>query len=167
MSFPRTERTNAVDLNGAQNKAGCRITHHQSTLDDGLLEPVAIVGLSFKFPQGAVSEDVLWEKLMNRECTSTEFPEDRVNIDAFYNPDHKKLNTVSTWAPYSDPRTQNTEYEHQIRSRRAHFLEEDIRDFDAQFFGFSPLEAASMDPQQRGLLETTYHAIESGMYRFI
>ena len=46
--------------------------------------------------------------------------------------------------------------------RGAHFLEEDIAVFDAPFFSITPAEAASMDPQQRGLLETTYRALENG-----
>jgi acyl transferase domain-containing protein len=50
--------------------------------------------------------------------------------------------------------------EEQLRTRNAHFLKDDIREFDAPFFGMSPAEAGGLDPQQRGLLETTYHAIE-------
>jgi phage portal protein BeeE len=50
----------------------------------------------------------------------------------------------------------------QIRPRNAHFLKDDIRNFDAQFFGIPPAEAAGLDPQQRGLLETTLHAFENG-----
>lgn len=34
--------------------------------------------------------------------------------------------------------------------------------FDAPFFSISPAEAAAMDPQQRGMLETAYHALENG-----
>ena len=50
-----------------------------------------------------------------------------------------------------------------MSARGAHFLEEDIRAFDAPFFGFPPSEAATMDPQHRGLLETTYQALENGL----
>lgn len=44
----------------------------------------------------------------------------------------------------------------------AHFLQGDIAAFDAPFFSINPTEAASMDPQQRGLLETAYRAFENG-----
>lgn len=48
--------------------------------------------------------------------------------------------------------------------RSAHFIKEDTRGFDASFFSMMPEEAASLDPQQRGLLEMTYKALENGIY---
>jgi hypothetical protein len=47
---------------------------------------------------------------------------------------------------------------------KAHFLKEDLAVFDSTFFGLTAAEAAAMDPQQRGLLETTYRALENGMF---
>ena len=44
-------------------------------------------------------------------------------------------------------------------ARRGAFLE-GIREFDAQFFRIPPIEARTMDPRQRLLLETTWHALE-------
>lgn len=66
---------------------------------DSILEPIAIVGIAFKFPQGAESENSLWDKLMKQECTSTEWPKDRLNINGFWNPDPKKMNTVRFSSP--------------------------------------------------------------------
>src|SRR5262245_13392138 len=36
--------------------------------------------------------------------------------------------------------------------------------FDAAFFGFSPMEAKTLDPQHRMLLELAYEALESAGY---
>ena len=47
--------------------------------------------------------------------------------------------------------------------RGGHFLKENLAAFDAPFFSIASAEAASMDPQQRGLLETTYRALENGI----
>jgi acyl transferase domain-containing protein len=54
----------------------------------------------------------------------------------------------------------------QIPVRGGHFLSEDISCFDAPFFSVTATDAAVMDPQQRGLLEHTYKALENGMIFF-
>jgi hypothetical protein len=59
-----------------------------------ILEPIAIVGMAFKFPSGAESETAFWNMLESKKCASSEFPHDRMNIDAFYNPDPKKPHAV-------------------------------------------------------------------------
>jgi acyl transferase domain-containing protein len=43
-------------------------------------------------------------------------------------------------------------------SRGGHFVADDPARFDAPFFSIQPAEAECMDPQQRFLLETSYHA---------
>ena len=40
-------------------------------------------------------------------------------------------------------------------------LTQDLKSFDAPFFGFTQQEAISLDPQQRLLLECTFEALES------
>ena len=43
-------------------------------------------------------------------------------------------------------------------------MKENVAAFDAPFFTLPAAEAACMDPQQRMLLEATYHAFENGKF---
>ncbi|GIJ99437.1 type I iterative polyketide synthase [Aspergillus viridinutans] len=112
----------------------------RSTATDSL-PPLAVVGLSFKFPEDATSSDAFWQMLLEGRCVSTEFPADRMNIDAHYHPDRNRLDSISM--------------------RGGHFLKENLAAFDAPFFSMSAAEAEAMDPQQRMVLETVYRALEN------
>ncbi|KAI0444956.1 polyketide synthase PksD [Xylaria telfairii] len=105
------------------------------------MEPIAIIGFSFRLPQGAEDESSLWNILENRQNVMKPWPASRANIDAFYNQDATKMNVVP--------------------SKGAHFLRGDPGAFDAPFFSITAKEAASMDPQQRWLLEASYRALEN------
>ena len=103
--------------------------------------PLAVVGLSLKFPQDAVSPESFWNMLVEGRCASTEFPPDRLNIDAYHNPDTSRLDTLSM--------------------RGGHFMTEDLGLFDAPFFSITAAEAEAMEPQQRLVLEAAYRALEN------
>ena len=60
------------------------------------MEPIAVVGLSLKFPEDATSPDGFWSMMLEKKCASKDFPEERMNIDSYYDPDNKTLNTVSS-----------------------------------------------------------------------
>lgn len=49
----------------------------------------------------------------------------------------------------------------QTNVRTGNFVKGDIAAFDAPFFSIQPAEVASMDPQQRLMLETSYRALEN------
>ncbi|KAI1211883.1 lovastatin nonaketide synthase [Annulohypoxylon truncatum] len=106
--------------------------------DDTL--PLAIVGLAFEFPGGAASEERFWQMLCSGECASADFPQSRLNIDAFYHPEEGRPSSIPL--------------------RGGHFLDEDLGAFDAPFFSITPGEAMCMDPQHRRMLEAAYHALE-------
>lgn len=57
--------------------------------------PIAVVGLSFRFPGGANSDEALWDMLANGRNAWSEVPKDRMNADAFYHPDNGRKGTVS------------------------------------------------------------------------
>lgn len=48
-----------------------------------------------------------------------------------------------------------------VRGNGGYFLQEDIRQFENQFFGINNREATDMDPQQRKLLEVVYETLEN------
>ncbi|KAI1091033.1 hypothetical protein F5B19DRAFT_484177 [Rostrohypoxylon terebratum] len=104
-------------------------------------DPAVIVGLSFRFPQDAVSEDSFWDIMCRRISTMTEVPKDRWNVDGHHVTGEARHGTTA--------------------ARGGHFLKSDISAFDAPFFSMSAAEAKAMDPQIRLLLETSYHAWES------
>ncbi|RGP65177.1 polyketide synthase [Fusarium longipes] len=102
--------------------------------------PIAIIGVGCRLPGGANNLDKLWELLSEGRNGQTEIPKDRWNADAWFDayPDAKQA----------------------MVTKHGYFLQDDISQFDAKFFGISSAEAHSMDPQQRLFLMTTYEALE-------
>src|SRR6185437_16922900 len=101
-------------------------------------EPIAIVGMSCRFPGGANHPESFWKLLRDGTDAITEVPLDRWKIDDYYNPDSSVAGTMYC--------------------RHGGFLP-DVDRFDPSFFHISPREAASIDPQQRLFLETCYEAL--------
>ncbi len=119
-----------------------RIRSLRARLDEqnsAIREPIAVIGMGCRFPGGARDAASLWRLLHDAVDTVREVPRERFDADALYDPDADAAGKILT--------------------RCGSFLD-DIEYFDPELFGISPLEAASMDPQQRILLEVAWEALE-------
>ncbi|MBI1390264.1 MAG: SDR family NAD(P)-dependent oxidoreductase [bacterium] len=99
-------------------------------------DPIAVIGMAFRFPGGAVDDESFWSLLAEGRDAVTRVPDSRWNL-ADYGVD-----------PASVP---GIEF--------AGLLDR-VDEFDPGFFQISPREAESMDPQQRLLMEVSWHALE-------
>ncbi|MGW6622050.1 beta-ketoacyl synthase N-terminal-like domain-containing protein, partial [Nocardia sp. NPDC055002] len=95
-------------------------------------EPIAIVGMSCRYPGGVGTPEELWRLVERGDDVISTYPEDR------------------GW---------DAEHVRSSRTDRGGFLY-DAADFDAELFGISPREALAMDPQQRLLLEVSWELFE-------
>ncbi|MFJ9059964.1 type I polyketide synthase [Streptomyces sp. NPDC102409] len=104
---------------------------------------IAVVGMGCRLPQARNVEE-FWDNLVaNRDCI-TPVPPERFDITPF-------------WAEESGTPGRTA-------SRHGGFLDDPFH-FDAGFFGISPAEAASVDPQHRLLLPVAREALENAGIR--
>ena len=126
------------------------------------MEAIAVVGFASSLPGDPATGEDFWKLLCDGRSTETPIPKDRFNIDAFYHPDQDRIDTVSAGLVSYTKCEILRLTKSQINVRTGHFLSGDITAFDAPFFSIQPTEVASMDPQQRITLETSYRALENG-----
>lgn len=98
-------------------------------------EPIAIVGMGCRFPGGANDPAGFWTLITEKKEALGRIPPER-------------------WGGASSGESDGAPV-----PRYGSFIE-DVDQFDAAFFRISPDEARTLDPQQRLVLETTWHALE-------
>ena len=130
-----------TDYRALLKEAFVELKNLQGQLDEAerlRREPIAVVGMGCRFP-GGVTRPV--RLLLQRGGDAIgEIPQDRWDVDAWYDPDPNAAGRMCT--------------------RQGGFLP-DVDRFDPAFFGIPAREAASMDPQHRILLEVTWEALEN------
>ncbi|KAL8656993.1 MAG: hypothetical protein Q9226_002364 [Calogaya cf. arnoldii] len=104
-------------------------------------EPIAIVGMACRWPGDASNTSKLWDLLEQKRSGYTQFEDNKLHLEGFYHPNQHRPGSIYTKGGY--------------------FLKEDPKLFDHSFFGITPVEAMTMDPAQRKLLEVTYEAFEN------
>lgn len=101
---------------------------------------IAVVGFAGRFP-GASDAEAFWNNIRDGVTSVEWLSEDQLREGAV-----------------SDDLLADPRYV------RASYAIDDMAGFDARFFGFSPREAAIMDPQQRHFLEVAWTALEHAGY---
>jgi acyl transferase domain-containing protein/acyl carrier protein len=109
------------------------------TLEALLCEPIAVIGLSCYLPGGIEHPDAFWQSLSDQKNEVTSLPDERWSTDDLVNATQQQPGKM-----ISDQGGFIRHHEH----------------FDAGFFGISPREAATMDPQQRLVLKSSWRALE-------
>lgn len=114
----------------------CSISKPKYTFEVLTAHPAAC-----RLPGGVTSPSALWDFLMKKRSAQGPIPEMRFNKAGFYDPDGNRAGVMNSDGGY--------------------FLQEDVRNFENSFFGINNLEATSMDPQQRKLLEVVFECLEN------
>ncbi|UJF34777.1 SDR family NAD(P)-dependent oxidoreductase [Paenibacillus hexagrammi] len=108
-------------------------------------EPIAIIGISGRYPQAQNLKEY-WENLQAGKDCITEISPERWPLEGFYHHDAQEAvaqgKSYSKWGGFVDG----------------------FADFDPLFFNISPREAMGMDPQERLFLESCWESLEDAGY---
>jgi acyl transferase domain-containing protein len=120
-------------------KAASKKISNMQPVFDRLHEPIAIVGMGCRFPQANNLEEY-WKLLSGGKSGIQNRPEFHSYMDPYFDDDLSKNDRIYT--------------------KQGGFLDQHPAAFDASFFKISAMEASSMDPQHRLILEIVWEALE-------
>jgi malonyl CoA-acyl carrier protein transacylase len=142
MSTTGTDREESVSsIPSTPKKIEGKPSYEPSEVTASDEDLVAIIGMACRFPGGANSTEEYWSLLCEGIDAISEVPKTRWDIERYYDPRQGQPGKILT--------------------KYGGFLEQQIQQFDAEFFRIAPKEATYMDPQQRILLEVTWEALEN------
>ncbi|MDZ8033648.1 SDR family NAD(P)-dependent oxidoreductase [Nostoc sp. DedSLP04] len=136
--FPNIERLTHYLATDVLALAQAKANQPNDPISD-IYEPIAIVGMSCRFPGDATDPESFWQLLASGTNTRAEIPQNRWNVETYYDPTPGIPGKIYT--------------------RYGNFINS-IDRFDPAFFGISPREAVAIDPQHRLLLEVSWEALE-------
>ena len=90
--------------------------------------------------RGNDSPQSFWKFVLSKRDGVVQIPSERWDYRRFYDPDKRAAGRMYT--------------------KRAAFLDSDPWQFDSDFFGMSPREGTSLDPQQRLIMEVSWEALD-------
>jgi amino acid adenylation domain-containing protein len=102
---------------------------------------IAVIGYNCRFPGGANDVQAFWERLKKGFDAVSEISVERFSPEVYYDPEKGVPGKMYT--------------------KNAALLETDIKEFDNVHFEISAVEAMSIDPQHRLLLEVCWEALEN------
>lgn len=137
MNCVKDNSLDMMSLSNSQSSPG-------KVLRTGLADSIAIIGIGCRLPGQVNSPHDFWRILCAGADAIEEVPPTRWDKFKFYDPEPGRQGKIITkWGGF-------------LRN---------IDLFDPSFFGISPREAASMDPQQRLVLESAWEALEDAGQR--
>lgn len=105
-------------------------------------EDIAIIGIAGRYPQSD-NLDIFWDNLVHGKDCIEEVPLERWDYRPLYSADKNEKGKISSkWGGFING----------------------AEEFDADFFGIVPIQAAIMDPQERIYLQSAWNCIEDAGY---
>ena len=89
-----TEATHSYYHNSLELASTGKDDSRSDAFEQDIVEPIAVVGFSLKFPQDATSPEAFWKMIVEKRCAMTDIPPERLNMESFYGTDKNRNDMV-------------------------------------------------------------------------